>query len=206
MATDRTYHHGDLRASLLARAMVVVETRGYEAVSLRALAEELGVSRGAPYRHYPERDQLLADIASLGFKRLDEFAAKESDQPVAPRERLAGAARQFLHFVEEHPQLFGLMYDSGLLQRADAFPELAQAQSSVYARIVVLYAEAAGHSTSCDGRLQANVIAFWATIFGYAKLKQAALLQPYMMGQLSDLEIEEQVIRTAIGANLVPSQ
>ena len=173
---------------------------------MRALAEELGVSRGAPYRHYPERDQLLADIVSLGFKRLDEFAARESDQPAAPRERLAGAARQFLHFVEEHPQLFRLMYDSGLLQRAEAFPKLAQAQNSVYARIVALYAAAAGHSALDDGRLQANVIAFWATIFGYAKIRQAALLQPYMMGQLSDREIEEQVIQTAIGANLATSQ
>lgn len=203
MATDRTYHHGDLRAALLARALEVVEAQGHEAVSLRALAETLGVSRGAPYRHFPERDQLLAEIVSLGFKRLDEFAAMQSDQPATPRERLAGAARQFLHFTQEHPQLFRLMYDAGFLQRADAYPELAQAQSSVYARIVALYGATAGHPDPGNGALQARVIAFWSTIFGYAKIKQALLLQPYMTGLVSDLEIEEQVIRTAIGDSIV---
>jgi AcrR family transcriptional regulator len=50
------------------------------------LAEQLGVSRGAPYRHYPERDQLLAELAEVGFNRLNEFAqqtAAKARDPVA---------------------------------------------------------------------------------------------------------------------------
>jgi AcrR family transcriptional regulator len=203
MATDRAYHHGDLRAALLARALEVVESDGHEALSLRAMAEELGVSRGAPYRHFPERDQLLAEIASVGFKRLDDYAADESAHPVSPVEQLAGAARRFLHFVDQHPQLFRLMYDSGLLQRADAFPKLAAAQREVYGKIVALYAAASGQPDRADNGLQARVIAFWSAIFGYAKLRQASLLQPYMMGALSAAEIESQVIRTAIGPDIV---
>jgi AcrR family transcriptional regulator len=203
MATDRAYHHGDLRSALLARALEVVESDGHEAVSLRAMAEQLGVSRGAPYRHFPERDQLLAEIASVGFKRLDDYAADESARPAGPVEQLADAARRFLHFVDHHPQLFRLMYDSGLLQRADAFPQLAAAQREVYGKIVALYAAASGQQDQADSGLQARVIAFWSAIFGYAKLRQASLLQPYMMGALSAAEIESQVIRTAIGPDIV---
>jgi AcrR family transcriptional regulator len=196
MATERAYHHGDLRAALIARALEVVETQGHEAVSLRALAEELGVSRGAPYRHFPERDHLLAEVASVGFERLDAFARDESA-------RMAGAARQFLGFVREHPQLFRLMYESGLFQRADAFPHLAAAQRGVYERIHALFAETLAGMPGIDGDgVKARVIAFWSTLFGYATISQAALLQPYMVGGLSAGEIEAQIIRTAIGPEL----
>jgi hypothetical protein len=51
--------------------------------------------------------------------------------------------------------------------------------------------------------VQARVIAFWSTIFGYAKIRQASLLQPYMMSDMSAREIEREVIRTAIGSDLV---
>ncbi|MHA4871751.1 TetR/AcrR family transcriptional regulator [Duganella sp. PWIR1] len=199
MATERTYHHGDLRASLLASALTVVEAEGYEAVSLRGLAEQLGVSRGAPYRHYPERDKLLAELAEVGFNRLNEFAQQTSAKARDPVASLVGAAQQFLQFVDEHPQLFRLMYESGLLQRIDDFPSLAQAQSSVYERIAAMYAAAAGAKNK---NVQARVIAFWSTIFGYAKIRQSSLLQPYMTRDLSAKEIEKEVIRAAIGPDL----
>ena len=146
MATERAYHHGDLRATLIARALEVVETQGHEAVSLRALAEEIGVSRGAPYRHFPERDHLLAEVASVGFERLDAQASDESVRNADPAVRVVGAAQQFLGFVREHPQLFRLMYESGLFQRAEAFPHLALAQRAVYERIFALFAEALARS------------------------------------------------------------
>jgi AcrR family transcriptional regulator len=203
MATDRAYHHGDLRAALIARALEVVETQGHEAVSLRAIAEELGVSRGAPYRHFPERDHLLAEVASVGFERLDAFAQDESVRNADRAARVIGAAQQFLGFVRAHPQLFRLMYESGLFQRADAFPHLAAAQRGVYERIHALFAEALAGVPGLDGDgVKARVIAFWSTLFGYATISQAALLQPYMVGGLSADEIEVQIIRTALGPEL----
>jgi AcrR family transcriptional regulator len=203
MATERAYHHGDLRAALIARALEVVETQGHEAVSLRALAEEIGVSRGAPYRHFPERDHLLAEVASVGFERLDAYAQDESVRDVDRVARVVGAAQQFLDFVRAHPQLFRLMYESGLFQRAETFPHLAIAQRTVYERIFALFAEALDGTPGVDGDgVKARVIAFWSTLFGYATIRQAALLQPYMVGGLSPEEIEVQIIRTALGPEL----
>jgi AcrR family transcriptional regulator len=203
MATDRNYHHGDLRAALIARACEVVESQGHEAVSLRALAEELGVSRGAPYRHFPERDQLLAEIASIGFERLAAITADAPTQPLAPPAMLLRAGQGFLQFVEEQPQMFRLIYESGLMQRADTFPHLAAMQSDVYQMIFSLYAAAAAGLDLTHKQLQARMIAFWSTIFGYAKIRQAALLQPYMKDELAEPEIMAQVIRTAIGPDIV---
>lgn len=199
MATERTYHHGDLRAALIERALQIVESQGHEAVSLRALAEELGVSRGAPYRHFPERDYLLADVAASGFERLHAFAGTGAPKRMSAKTRLVNAAQQFLRFVDTYPQLFRLMYDSGLVQRANDFPALAAAQKASYDKIFMLYAATLPPTDALDGELRAKVIAFWSTIFGYAKIRQAALLQAYMLEDLSAPEVEAQVIRTATG-------
>jgi hypothetical protein len=66
-----------------------------------------------------------------------------------------------------------------------------------------LYSAAAGLSVLGDKDIRARVIAFWSAIFGYAKIRQAAMLQSYMKADLSDLEIEEQVIRAAIGPDVI---
>ncbi len=64
------YHHGDLKSALITAALAAVEQDGPDAVSLRDLAQSLGVSRAAPYRHFADRDALLAAVAAQGFEDL----------------------------------------------------------------------------------------------------------------------------------------
>src|SRR5947209_2974095 len=66
----RPYHHGNLRAELLAAAEQTVRERGVEALSLRELARRVGVSHGAPRRHFADRQALLDALAQAGFDRL----------------------------------------------------------------------------------------------------------------------------------------
>ena len=65
-----SYHHGDLRATLLGVAAHMIAERGVEGVTMRGLAEQIGVSRSAPYRHFADKAALLAAVAEDGFKRL----------------------------------------------------------------------------------------------------------------------------------------
>ena len=95
-----TYHHGDLRAALLRAAARMLEKQGVNEVSLRQLARKAGVSHSAPYRHFPDRDALLAALAQEGFDRLRERLA-------ASRGRAIGEA--YVAFALEHPQRFRLM-------------------------------------------------------------------------------------------------
>src|SRR5471030_1466849 len=67
-----SYHHGALRAALIRSAREILESEGYEALTLRAAARRAGVSQAAPYNHFADKAALLAAIAALGFK---EFAA-----------------------------------------------------------------------------------------------------------------------------------
>ena len=64
------YHHGSLRSALLAEAREVIAVDGVDAVTMRGLAKRVGVSHGAPGRHFPDRDALLDEVAAEGFAEL----------------------------------------------------------------------------------------------------------------------------------------
>src|SRR5690349_3579164 len=100
-----TYHHGDLRPALLKAAGRVLEKEGPAALSLRELARRAGVSHNAPYRHFADREALLAALAADGFRMLGEVLGVASS-------RHRGEA--YVRFALEHPQLFRLMFGGHL--------------------------------------------------------------------------------------------
>ena len=106
MATERkAYHHGDLRESLLAAAESQLEKDGPSGLSLRKLGRQLGVTPGAPYRHFEDKDALLAALAVEGFRRLrTEMLAGQRDG-LDGQERLKRAGTGYLRFATTHPEL-----------------------------------------------------------------------------------------------------
>src|SRR5258708_32844875 len=70
VAAKRTYAHGDLRAAVLKAAASKIDRHGFETLSLRELAASIGVAHSAPYRHFADRDALLAALATEGFREL----------------------------------------------------------------------------------------------------------------------------------------
>ena len=118
-----TYHHGDLPAALLKAAGKTLEQNGVASLSLRDAARRAGVSHNAPYRHFPDRQALLAALAREGFARLAERLRGQQGPEL-------GIA--YVRFALEHPQRFRLMF-TGLAGDAaqqayrtvrDAFDEL----------------------------------------------------------------------------------
>lgn len=105
MFTMSTYHHGELRPALLRAAARVLEQDGPAALSLRELARRAGVSHSAPYRHFADREALLAALAAEGFALLGEALARSSG-------RQMGEA--YVDFALEHPQRFRLMFGGHL--------------------------------------------------------------------------------------------
>jgi AcrR family transcriptional regulator len=96
-----TYHHGELRPTLLRAAAKILEKEGREAISLRDLARRAGVSHAAPYRHFADRQALLAALAEEGFAML---AADLEGKPW--REQ----AVAYLRFALANPERFRLMF------------------------------------------------------------------------------------------------
>src|SRR3954451_1628119 len=106
VTATRPYHHGNLREALLEQAESALAQGGTAALSLRELAREVGVSHGAPRRHFADRRALLDALAEDGFIRLEhELTAATGDSSLAFEDRLANLARAYLHFATRHAAL-----------------------------------------------------------------------------------------------------
>ena len=126
---DRPYHHGDLAPSLRQAARAILEEQGLEGLSLRSVARRAGVSHAAPYRHYPSREALLADVASEGLAQLRAELAQAAT-PGTRAELILQIGGAYLRFASRHPGLLRLMFGSELPNRSD-FPGLAEATGAI---------------------------------------------------------------------------
>ena len=103
------YHHGDLRAACLRAAMELLEENGATALSVRAVARRAGVSPGAPYRHYADRDALISAVAAEGYRELAGHLAAVNPSPSTPDD-LAAVAVAYVEFALRRPALFRVMF------------------------------------------------------------------------------------------------
>ena len=107
----RPYHHGNLRAALLAEAERTLREQGIEALSLRDLARQAGVSHAAPRRHFADRQALLDALGEAGFARLgEEMSAAVEDAGEDYQARLRAAATAYVRFATRDAALLELMF------------------------------------------------------------------------------------------------
>jgi len=107
----RPYHHGNLRAALLAEAERTLRDQGIDQLSLRDLARQAGVSHAAPRRHFADRQALLDALAEAGYQRLDDQLHAAIDTAGDDhRTRLRAVATAYIGFATHNAALLELMY------------------------------------------------------------------------------------------------
>jgi len=130
-AARSAYHHGDLRAALVDTAVDLVGEHGAQGFSLAEAARRIGVSISAPYRHFADRDALLAAVALRAYAvlgpRLEAATGEEPDDPVG---QLVRAAAGYVRFSVEERPLFAVMFGAGLDKTR--YPELHEAATHAY--------------------------------------------------------------------------
>jgi AcrR family transcriptional regulator len=120
--TEKAYHHGNLRPALLNAAKRLLRTEGVAGLSLRSVARAAGVSHAAPYRHFADKQALLAGLAETGFARLrDGMREAAARYPNDPRRQLVEAAAVYVRLATSDPELTHLMFGGALPQ--DAYDE-----------------------------------------------------------------------------------
>jgi AcrR family transcriptional regulator len=120
------YHHGGLRRALIGAASTMLEGPSPDTMSLVGLAKSLGVSQGAPYRHFADRDAMLAAVAAEGFTTLGGLLAPMVTAPTE-KIRLLRLGRAYVEFGVKRPGLYRLMFASNLLSRAPQGDDLKAA-------------------------------------------------------------------------------
>lgn len=106
-----SYHHGNLREALIDVTIELISRDGVAGVSISEACRQLGVSPGAPYRHFADRGDLLTEIAVRGCEVLVDHISKVVGDVTDPVERMARATRAFVEFAAHHPPLFEVLLD-----------------------------------------------------------------------------------------------
>jgi AcrR family transcriptional regulator len=127
----RGYHHGNLKEALINAALKLIAEKGPAGFTFAEAARWAGVSPAAPYRHFRDRDELLADVARRGFELFGAALAKAWDDgkpdPFTAFDRLGKA---YLAFANSEPAYYSAMFEAGVAQ--DANPELRAAGESAF--------------------------------------------------------------------------
>jgi len=156
-ARGRSYHHGDLRNALLNAARSILEDETQGELSLRAVARRAGVSHAAPYRHFPNHEALLAELAIEGFGELRDEIKLAANAPDVEADSIAKIGAAYMRFVARRPALASLMFGPQLPNR-DSFPKLGEMADAIGQEIgEALHDSALG-------------LAVWAAVHGLAML------------------------------------
>ena len=169
-AKKRAYHHGDLRRALLDASLALIVEQGAQAFTLREAARRAGVSQAAPYRHFADKDTLLAAIAEEGFRRL---TARMREEKADAAGELASVGLGYLLFAAENPAHYRVMF-GGSAHAATAKnalpPSLQQAGDESFAVLTdaIRAAQAAGQVRAGD--VDELALFSWSVVHGFALL------------------------------------
>ncbi|GFM27625.1 TetR family transcriptional regulator [Novosphingobium sp. PY1] len=190
----RSYHRDDLRKQLVEAATDYVVQHGHEDLSVRKLAQVVGVSPGAPYHHFPDRRSLLIAVALTGYDRL--LRADLGASPGSVEDELLGVSRHFIAFAEENPRLFSLMYESELTRPVLEAP-IAKAQREGFAMLRDAI-KAVGEPLP-DETLGIRVAAYWSLIYGFTLMRRNRMIQPDQeIEEPGSFEVVDAVLRQAV--------
>ena len=163
------YHHGDLRRALIEQALRTIDAAGAEGLTLRGVGAALGVSRTALYRHFADKEALLAAVAREGFRLLREalLAAWEKDgRGGAGFEAMGGA---YVRFAIEHPSHYRVMFGR-FVESGDRDADLASEAEGAFGALVdaLTALQRDGLARAEDPLLQARFV--WSVTHGIAML------------------------------------
>lgn len=123
------YHHGDLKAALVDAAVTLIAERGVRNFSLAEASRRVGVTVAAPYRHFADRDELLAAVAVRALRALEAELTAGVAQADPPDRRLAAMAGAYVRFAAANRPLFEALFGSGIDK--DRFPQVRRAAGPV---------------------------------------------------------------------------
>jgi AcrR family transcriptional regulator len=184
--TDRqkpkSYHHGDLRNALVQAGLELLAEGGAQELDLRKVARRAGVSHAAPYRHFADKQALIAAINEEGFRLLaEQIHATLREVTSEPFEQLLGVARAYVGFAQAHPWLMREMF-SGLTTPRETVASLHMASKTVYGLYVevVKHGQESGKIVEGDPAALAGVL--WSVLHGLAILIIENQMRPYADG------------------------
>lgn len=117
------YHHGNLREEVLAHSRTVLEKTGVSSLSLRDIAQDLGVSHTAPYRHFPKKMDLLQALVAEGFRELSLAMIRAWESSEDPLQKIRKAGEEYIYLLLNNPRRTELMFGGEIYVSGDPVSE-----------------------------------------------------------------------------------
>lgn len=186
-----TYHHGDLRATLIEQAVALIHSRGDMNFSLRDLAAEVGVSHVSVYRHFADKAALITAVAIRGFSMLTQ-ALKEAAQgwDADPAQQLARQGVAYLSMAGRYPGHFAAMFAPIVSQKGQT-KEMQDASEEAYTMMVPTVMRKIQAENVSSPAVQSEALRFWALVHGLACLQLSGNLSACLGRDLSNASESE---------------
>jgi AcrR family transcriptional regulator len=167
-AAKVAYHHGDLRAHLIAVVRELVETHGPDGFSVAEAARRAGVSSAAPYKHFKDRPEILRGVVSEAMDRLrTAMEAGAAAHPTGSIEAVATVGRAYVSFARAEPGVFRLVF--GLTEGHENAPDLQSKGEGCFGVVVHAVAACLGLPPE-DSDVQARAYMLWSFVHGHSFL------------------------------------
>jgi AcrR family transcriptional regulator len=166
---EGAFHHGDLEWALLEAASQLLEREGPQGVGLRAAARLAGVSHNAPYRHFENRESILAALAARGLDELGDRMAKAARGHEDARRALVAIAETYVSLAADRPHLFRLMFGQEVADK-ERYPAVREAGLRAYQVLVDTILEGQRTGAIRAGSPEELALAHWAIVHGVASL------------------------------------
>jgi AcrR family transcriptional regulator len=191
-----SYHHGNLRSTLITIGVELLAQNGAKSLSLRSVAKQAGVSHNAPYQHFADKEALLAAIAEQGFLILSAYIdASQIGLAQAPaQQRLIAAGQSYVQFAIGHPAHLEVMF--GQLESSQ-YPDLAQAAFAALERLVVIAGEGQARGEIRNIAPADVAMTIWMLVHGLSAVLIAQKVPPWIAHGREPLELTENYIRLA---------
>lgn len=167
-----------LRERCIAESLTIIAEDGIKNLSIREVARRLGVSHGAPYKHFANRDALITEIAIEGIYLLRNYLLTDVvyDSDVDPRENFMRLCRNYISFAMDQHDYFQLILWTDLPQNSDEYPRLRSAANELFAILYEMlnHVKTAYVLTLSDDEVA--VLHILSTMHGYASLMSSGKL------------------------------
>jgi AcrR family transcriptional regulator len=173
----KSYHHGNLREALLEAALDLIGELGPSGLTLRELARRTGVSHNAPYRHFRDRDEVMAAVAAQGFRELTKAMLSAAEKESSAIDRLKRAGLAYVSFGLRRPEHFTAMFDAPTRVETD-YPDSAKASEDAFGTLVTLVKAGQHERQLPAGDAHRLAMLAWSMVHGIAKLATTGRL-PY---------------------------
>jgi AcrR family transcriptional regulator len=166
----KTYHHGDLKNSLIQAGIEILSKEGIGGLSLRKVARKAGVSHAAPYAHFADRRALIAAISTEGYRKLYErIEAIASEYANEPARQLVEAAWAYVQFALDDPDHFKITL-SGVVEKERDYPAFVEMSRKNFAAVVQIIEACQAGGVLDEGPSDLMAVSVWSLVHGLVSL------------------------------------